>query len=199
MSEYTRLLEQVKVESEGRRKALLEKAEALREAEIKVMNLEAERDRLAAEVATLCDSLERRDIELKEALDQIARERSETRGLVHRHAEERSALQRELARLTGWQHTSFCSAQPDGTLLCPVCDQPEVVGHAPDCCAALWTKTYHENQMARLTARWERVRTRLREIYYDGLDDSGPVAEGYADGITAALRLMAALEREEAK
>ena len=184
-------LEQVKAESEGRLKVLLEKAEALREADIRVMNLEAERDRLAAEVATLRDSLERRDIELKEALHQITSEQSETRALVHRYAEERSALQREVARLTGWQHTSFCSAQPDGTLLCPVCDQSEVVGHAPDCCAALWAKTYHENQMARLMMRWARLCEWLNST-----DGQIEIARG---GGGEVRRMMAALEREEAK
>ena len=146
MSEYTRLLEQVKVESEGRRKALLEKAEALREAEIKVMNLEAGRTRLAAEVATLRESLERRDIELKEALDQIAREQSETRALVHRHVEERSALQREVVRLT---------------------------------------------------AQWERLFGNLRDRRLTLFGYSAEQQVAIEDVFTAAVELMAALEREE--
>lgn len=51
----------------------------------------------------------------------------------------------------------------------------------------------------RLTGRWAALNVKLREVYLEGLDDTGPVAEGYADGVQAALHLMAALEREEAK
>jgi len=49
-----------------------------------------------------------------------------------------------ITELRGWQYLSFSSVQPDGTLLCPVCDQSERRGHAPDCTVEDWAKAVYK-------------------------------------------------------
>ncbi len=49
-------------------------------------------------------------------------------------------LEARVRALEDWQHSSFNAKQPDGTMLCSLCDQPEARGHAPDCSASEWAK-----------------------------------------------------------
>lgn len=48
----------------------------------------------------------------------------------------------EIARLTTKLQPAFDQPAPDGTLLCAICDQSEVRGHAPDCPGPNWPRLY---------------------------------------------------------